>query len=188
LKQLPNYYGVGAAEWDTPRWEDLRFPAQAINPVGLASPATPDVYGCLSFSGTVDNAIAGAAEVPRSWKVGSVLRPYLHLRFPTADAGKNTRWKFDFDLANPNAQFGAAYGAMFNLTTISVGNPNDVLLYVAETFGDLDMAGCEESCLIHWMITRLAASDAADTDTNACILLAFGIRYQATKMGTIAET
>ena len=53
-------------------WEDLRFPASGINPLGAASdPSRSNVTGMLEFSGTADNLIAGAAQMPHGWLEGS---------------------------------------------------------------------------------------------------------------------
>lgn len=168
-------------------WDDLRFPSQGINPVGLAAPATLDQYGGLSFSGTVDNAIAGVAQLPHAWKPASIVRPHIHLRFPTANAGKNTRWRFDYDIASVNGDFTNNHGTLTTLATITVANPNNVKKHVIGSFGDLSMSGFKESCIIHWMVFRLANSDAADDDTNAAVLLEFDIHWQRVKGGTVAE-
>ncbi len=73
------------------------------------------------------------------------------------------------------------------LATITVANPQNVKKHVIQDIADLPMVGFTESAVILWKITRLAASDAADTDTNACTLVEFDIHYQIEKRGTASE-
>lgn len=173
-----------AEEWSF-RWDDLRFPAQGINPPGAASdPTRSTTNGLLYFSGTADNIIAGVAQMPHAWAAGTTVVPHLHLLFVTSAVG-NTRWKFEYNVASVNGNFSAAgYTAM---TTITVANPQNVLKHVIASFGNLAMTGYTEGACIIWKITRLANTDALDTDTNACALLEFDIHYQVGKSGTISE-
>lgn len=169
------------------RWDDLRFPAASINPVGGVGAATVDTNsGVLLFSGVADNAAAGVAQMPHGWAKGTTIKPHMHLRFPTS-AAANTRWLFEYDIANVNEDFTNALGTYTALATITVANPQNVNRHVIAPFGDLTMAGRRESCVILWRITRLAASDAADTDGNNCALLEFDIHYQIEKEGTVEE-
>lgn len=169
-------------------WEDLRMPASGINPPGAASDPTRDTTtGLLVFSGSADNVIAGVAQMPHGWRPGTIVRPHLHLRFPTADAGKNTRWKFEYDVASPSGDFTNNDGVFTTLATITVANPNNVKKHVLGAFGDLSMTGMKESSCVVWKISRLANTDAADDDTNACVLLEFDIHYQDEKAGTVPE-
>lgn len=176
-------------ELASPRIDDLRFPAQGINPAG--SPAPPGVdtaTGCLSFAGNLDNVIAGVAQMPHSWNPGSAVSPHLHLRFPTSNAGKNTRWKFEYDIANIGEDFTNNSGTFSALTVITVANPANVKRHVIAYFEDLDMTGYTESSVILWKVSRLASSDGADDDTNACFLLEFDIHFEVIKRGTIEGT
>lgn len=169
-------------------WDDLRFPAQGINPAGAAAPPTvSNTTGMLEFAGNADNVISGIAQLPHAWKKGTAVRPHLHLRFPTSNTGKNTRWKFEYDVASVNDDFVNAYGTLTTLATITVANPANTKKHVIAGFGDLPTTGLRESACIMWKISRLAATDAADDDTNACALLEFDIHYQIEKAGTPLE-
>lgn len=171
------------------RWDDLRFPAQAINPAGAAVPASVDTNtGMLSFSGSADNTIAGMGQMPHSWKYGSALHPHLHLVFPTANAGKNTRWKFEYQIWPLAGVAAANYGTYTALTVMTVANPDNVRSHVLAEFAPITMTGNLGSTCIMWRVTRLASSDVADDDTNACILLEMDIHYEMDKMGSPEET
>ena len=173
----------GARLW----WDDLRFPAQGINPAGAATdPGVDDDTGTLVFSGTADNLVAGVAQMPHSWAVGTLVRPHIHLRFPTS-AAANTRWKFEYDMANRGEDFTNNSGTYTTLATITVANTQNVKRHTSSTFGDLAMTGFRASTIILWKISRLAASDAADDDTNDCLLMEFDFHYQTWRPGTVGE-
>jgi hypothetical protein len=169
------------------RWTDLRFPASGLNPPGAASdPTRSTTTGLLEFSGTADNIIAGVAQMPHEWMRESTVSPHIHLRFPTS-AAANTRWQFEYDIANVNGNFTNLSGAYTTLPVITIANPQNVYKHVIDEWDDIPMIGYTESCAILWKITRLAASDGLDTDTNDCELLEFDIHYQSNKTGTVSE-
>lgn len=170
-------------------WDDFRYGAQGINPPGAVSdPSRDTTTGLLSFAGNQDNIIAGVMQTPHEWFAGSVLRPHVHLNFPTSNPGKNTRWKFEYNRANNNEDFENAIGVYTALSTITIANPGAAAkLLLPDGFGSLTMPGYRESCCILWRLSRLASSDPADDDTNACTLIEFDIHYQINKPGTKFE-
>jgi len=173
--------------FDVYRWDDLRFPGQAINPAGLLAPPTQDnTTGLLVFSGIADNIVAGVAQMPHAWKAGSSIYPHLHLIATTSNAGKNSRWKFEYNRANNTENFEVAYGSYNAMTVMTVPNPAATSqLLLPSGWGELSMAGYRESSCIMWRVSRLAASDAADDDINDWVLVEFDIHYQSDKMGTV---
>ena len=180
-------YARSNPEFRYPTWEDLRFPAQGIDPGGAAaSPTRDNDTGLLIFSAVLDNVIAGVAQMPHAWLTGTSVRPHLHLRFPTSNAA-NTRWKFEYDIASTNGNFSGAMGTYKTLKTITIPNPQNVLKSVIQGFGDLDMTGFGLSSIIMWKISRLRASDAEDTDANTCALMEFDIHYQSSRAGSPRE-
>lgn len=189
MRRANQYAAVGSAEWDWPRWDDLRFPAQGINPPGAAGSATRETaVGLLSFAGNADNYIAGVAQMPHSWRAGTSVRPHIHLIPINAAAGVNSVWKFEYNRANNNDTFENAFDSWTELDTITVANPNNAQALLLPTgFGDLDMTGYLESSIILWRLSRLASSDAADDDAGAWYLAEFDIHYQINKNGTTDE-
>lgn len=169
-------------------WDDLRFPATGFNPAGsTAPPSISTTSGLLSFSGTADNIIAGVAQMPHNWKEGTAVYPHLHLRFPTSNSGKNTRWKLEYDVASVNGNFSFAEGTYTALTTITVANPANVNKHVIAAFSTIPMTSKLISACILWRLTRLAASDGADDDTNDCTLIEVDFHYQVDSLGSNAE-
>lgn len=185
-----HYYADGAW-WGVlstkPRWDDLRFPSQGINPPGAASdPTRSTTTGLLHFSGTQDNVITGVAQMPHAWKEGSDIHPHLHLQFPTANAN-TSRWKFEYDIANVNADFTNAYGVYTVHDTISVVNPNNAKRQKLSSFSAISMTNRTVSSCIVWKISRLASSDAADNDTSEVVLIEFDIHYELDSLGSASE-
>jgi hypothetical protein len=166
------------------RWEDLRFPSQAINPPGgITNPNRSETTAMLEFAGNADNMIAGIAQMPHSWKEESDVTPHLHLMFPTS-ANADTRWKFEYNRMPLKGYAESGYGNYASLPVITVANPQNVTGHVYTQFASVPMSGCSGSSCMLWRVSRLASSDAADTDTNSCVLLEFDIHYQSDKMGS----
>lgn len=165
-------------------WNDLRFPAQAINPVGIAAdPARNVDTGLLEFSGTIDNVIMGVAQMPHDWKLESTINPHIHIVFPTANA-LNSRWKLEYNIGNINGNFANALGTWTDGGTITVQNPNNTLLHSKGHFANIVMTGKTLSSVVLWKVTRLANSDAADDYTGIVTLLEFDIHYQKDGLGS----
>jgi hypothetical protein len=168
-------------------WDDLRFAAQSINPVGLTAPPTVDPpTGMLLFSGSVDNAIAGAAQLPHAWAYGTPVRPHLHLRFPTANTSPS-RWMLEWDVANPNGSFQSPLGTYPYSNTITAWNANDVLAYPLVPFPEILLPGYDASCTIQWRLSRLPNTDALDTDASDIALVELDFHHLRDKMGTREE-
>ena len=69
-------------------WDDLRAPANAINPAGSPSAATVSTADAsLQFAGNADNVVVVWFQLPHQWKEGSDLHPHIHWAKNTTDAG-----------------------------------------------------------------------------------------------------
>jgi hypothetical protein len=169
-------------------WDAIRFPAQAINPAG--SPAPPGVdtdTACLSFSGTADESIRGIARLPNTWLPGSAIHPVVHLRFPTSNGGFSTRWRFGYDIAELDGNFTNAVGTYTALAAVTMANPANTAKHAFKSLGSVTMTGFTEAAVVMWEVARLAASDAADNDTNDCFLMQLDLNFQVEKKGTVGE-
>lgn len=168
-------------------WDDLRFPVQGINPAGAADSATRStVTGFLEFLADSDNTVGGVAQMPHSWKEGTTIYPHIHIRFPNANAG-NTRWRFDYDIANVNENFVNAAGTYTSGTAVTVASPLSSTKHVIAPLGSLTMTGKTLSCIIIWRITRLGVGDVLDTYASTVSLLEFDIHYEIDKLGSDNE-
>jgi hypothetical protein len=173
--------------------EDLRFPSTAINPPGAASdPTRSTTSGLLYFAGNADNTVVGVAQMPHGWDEGTPIEPHLHLVFPTS-AAANTRWLLEYtrasigsdavyDGAIPTAAANAITYAN-SMTVLTVANPQAITKAVYASFGDIAMTGYRVSSCILRRLSRLASSDGADNDANACVLVEFDIHYRSIRHG-----
>lgn len=168
----------------TPQWDDLRFPAQGINPLGSAAPPTIDTTtmpGTLLFSGSTDNHIAGVAQMPHSWYRGSAIKPHIHWAKTTTDSG-SIAWQFRYAVASVGETFGA-YSDWVD-GTLSVSDSDTVGKHALTSFGSIDMTGIRESAIILWELRRDVSEDAIAADVR---LFEVDFHFQANKTGTIGD-
>lgn len=177
----------GVSSLLTGAWEDLRFPAAAINPLGATSPPSLDdtvtgFPGTLLFAGNAENIIAGVAQMPHSWRAGSTIRPHIHWSVPVASAAAVT-WQFYYrhlGFAGDAAEdwVGPIAG------TIVAGDTGTADAHIISSFGDLLMSNRRESSMICWQIRRQGGTDA---NNGTARLYEFDIHYQIDKQGTATE-
>lgn len=168
------------------KWEDLRFPAQAINPAGAASaPSVDDTTypGTLLFSSIATNVIAGVAQMPHAWSRGTAVRPHIHWMKTTSAAG-GVVWQFSYAVVDIGGTAGAYSDFAGGTTVVSDGNTANK--HALTTFADIDLAGNGESCMILWKIQR-KHDDAGDDYGADARLLEFDIHYRTNKRGTATE-
>ena len=176
-------------------WTDLVIPAVGINPAGAAAPPTlNNATGCLEFSASADNVIILTWQLPHGWSgeydvTKAVVVPHLHVRYLTSTTAPNnvSRWKLEYDVADPFGNFTNAYGTFTAMATVSMTNPANAALCGLVDLGDLDLAGYGASCILHCKISRLASSDAADTDTSVIALYSADLHFQTRTAGTENE-
>jgi hypothetical protein len=162
-------------------WEDLRFPAQGINPPGAASdPAVDTTDACLNFAKAATNIIAGVAQMPHSWADGTYIVPHIHWA-PVATGGGNVLWRFGYSIADRNGVFPAE-------TTIdrTAAAGTVAAKHLLTSFGTVDMAGKGVSTIIKWTLSRIGG-DAADTLDNVAKLLELDFHYQIDSHGSGQE-
>jgi hypothetical protein len=168
-------------------WDDLRFPAQGINPAGAVDAPAVDTDlnafpGTLLFSGSAVNVIAGVAQMPHAWKRGTSLGPHIHWNKPVGSAAA-VEWEYYYrhigfagDVAE--AWVGPIAGVL------AVGNQGTTNEHLITVFSAMDMAGKKESSTFCWQIRRQGTSDA---DNGVARLFEFDIHYRKSKQGTPNE-
>jgi hypothetical protein len=169
------------------RWDDLRFPAQAINPAGAAAAPTVDdtlanFPGTLLFSGSAENVICGVAQMPHAWSRGTPIRPHIHWSKPTGSSAA-VSWVLYYRVLGfagdaPAAWVGPVAG------TLAAGAQTESNEHLISSFGEIDMTGQKESSIVCWRVHRLGNTDA---DNNAARLLEFDIHFLNNKAGTANE-
>ena len=154
------------------RWDDLRFPAQGINPAGSAAPPGVNTTdGLLDFDHNATEIIAGVAQMPHAWD-GSNVRPHVHLLYRAATAG-NSVWTFEYKIANVNANFPANYTSDTKTHT----GPASAVKHEILAFDEIDMTGFKDSCCILWRLSRIGGN-GSDTFGSDVALIEFDIHYR----------
>lgn len=163
------------------RWDDLRFPAQGINPSGPISPPNIDANdGSLLFAHNADNQVAIIAQMPHTWDEGTAIVPHVHWSKSTAASG-TVAWLCEYTMANPGEAF-PAFQTLSLVTQTVPGTPdgNVANQHLISTFGELDMTGMEISCIIKFRITR---DSSEDTYGAAAKLVEFDLHYRNDRSG-----
>lgn len=158
--------------WQSPRWQDVRFPATGINPIGAASDPTIEtdlnaVPGSLLFSATQDNYIAVLVQLPHGRKRGAGLHPHIHYHRTAAGAGAilwQARHRLIGNVAGPMTAW-SAWTALVDAIPAAV--PDVHLLASYEYIPDADLT---DSAMFCFALRRLA-TDPADTYAGTARLL-----------------
>ena len=167
-------------------WDDLRFPAQGINPAGQTDAPSIDVTtfpGTLLFSTSAVNLIAGVAQMPHAWASGTAIRPHVHWSKTTSAAG-GVVWEWCYSVADIAGTFGA-YSAWIPATN-PVPDSDTAAKHALSSFPEISMAGKKESTMIAWQIRRNVDA-TADNYAASARLWEFDIHYQVSKFGTVPE-
>jgi hypothetical protein len=180
-------FSKGDSEDELIAWDDLRFPASGINPVGaIADPALDMTEtgfpGTLLFSGTVDNMSAITAQMPHEWKAGTAIRPHIHWSKPVGSANVTTWELYYRKIGNVGDVAGAWVGPIVGTLTANGVNVADK--HSVTTFGSIDMTGGRESAMLSFRLYRRGSTDA---DNGTARLYEFDIHYQKNKQGTFLE-
>jgi len=171
-------------------WDDLRFPAAGVNPVGGGSDPAIDTadpwMGTKLFSASATNIIAGFAQMPHDWAEGSTIQPHLHWAPTNTDTG-NVLWRLSYQIANPWAS-GTVFAkqtfpAALTTSNVLVASSGVIGRHTIAAFTDITMAGYLISAGIVWKVERLGA-DGTDSYTGTARLFEFDIHYQRDSYGS----
>jgi len=178
--------GTGIAAC-VPVWDDLRFPAQSINPPGVLDGPTVDATetgfpGTLLFSGSADKIICGVAQMPHAWSRGTAIRPHIHWSKTTGSASAVT-WELFIRILGFAGEAPGAWSSALPVT-VTVGSPLVTDELLISGFGDVAMTAQRESTMFAWRLYRRGSTDADNADVR---LYEFDIHYQIDKLGTIPE-
>lgn len=166
-------------------WDDLRFPAQGINPIGPTSPPDTEAdTGMLLFTPNSTDLVAGVAQMPHSWKEGSTIHPHIHWNAAAAGAG-NVLWRLEYSWVADEGSFTGTYATTLNNL---VASPGDGVLMISNfPLNDSGVAGTGLliSSLFFWRLSRVGG-DASDTFAGNARLVEFDIHYQLNSEGSRA--
>lgn len=170
----------------SPRWDDLRFPAQGINPAGQTDAPSVDTTtfpGTLLFSGSTVNLIAGVAQMPHAWERATSIHPHVHWAKTTSAAG-GVVWEMCYSIADIGGIFGA-YSAWVAATDV-VLDSNTANKQALASWPAITMTGYKESTMVAWQIRRNVAATADNYAANARFF-EMDFHYRVGKLGTTTE-
>lgn len=168
-----------------PQWEDLRFPAAAINPVGLTDDADRDnTYGWLLFDATNPEVAACQAQLPHAWKQGTVLKPHVHWMKSVNGAG-GVYWQLQYRWCQIGQVMDGSWTTIGSSTAI-VSDGNTAYKHALTELGTITTVGKLVSDMLVMILSRQPAN-AGDTYGSDAILLEFDIHYLRESLGSNYE-
>lgn len=174
--------------WQSPRWQDLRFPASGINPIGAGADPSIDIDldgipGSLLFSASQDNYMTVLVQLPHGfWRAGK-LHPHIHYARVAAGSG-SIKWQARHRFLGNVAGAFSAWTAWTDLVDAIPAQVPDVHLLSAYQL--IDPVGVEDSAMFCFALRRLA-TDPADTYAGLARLLELDWHVQLIAAGSEAE-
>lgn len=173
-----------AADTDTV-WDDLKFPATAINPPGAVS--DPDVQttsGLLLFDAAGTELIYALAQMPHAWAEGSIISPHIHWDKTTSAAG-NVLWRLRYKHSPIGGIIDANWSDYIDAVTPVPGTPdtNAAGKHLISSFGEMDMDGYTLSHCILFEVSR-HGGEASDTYAADARLIEFDVHFQIDALGS----
>lgn len=171
-------------------WTDLRTPLLSSNAGGV-NPPTLSLYRsgdgsfgvvCYSFNANnTEKELNFTVQMPHSYKIGSILKPHLHLGVNTGSTiSGTTKWGLEYTYANINGTFGP--------TTVLTGtralaSPADRYKHLILSFGDINIPDLGISAIF---ICRLFRYTPLGGDTYYADVFAFecDFHYQEDTVGS----
>ena len=168
----------------TDAYDDLRFPATAVNPPGAASDPDWDTTtpGWL-FDASSTEIIHLIAQLPHQWHVGTDLEPHVHW-MKTTSADGNVYWRLEYKWAGIGEVLDTNWTTV-NVTTTVAGTPdNDTANeHLISSFGSIDTTGKGISDILLMKLSRIGG-DGSDTYGADARFLEFDIHYAIDGFGS----
>lgn len=170
------------------RWDDLRFPAQGINPPGaVADPDIETTTGLSLFDSAGTEILAGVAQLPHSWKEGSALKPHVHWQKTTSAAG-NVLWRLEYEVVNNGDVAAMTYSTVISSSTSIAELPdtNTANNLLITTLPEISMINKRISCIVFWKLSRVGGN-AADTYGADARLVELDFHYLVDTKGSVEQ-
>ncbi len=163
-------------------WDDLRFPAQAINPPGLPSdPARDSNDGTFLFNPTGIDLLMGIAQLPHSWSIGTPLRPHIHWSPIDVNTG-SVFWRLEYQSASIDQAFPGSWTTL-DITHAGSGTAE---MHQVISLGSITTTGLGLSTIFKWRLSR-QGDEASDTYTDQARLLEFDMHFEIDRPGSREE-
>jgi hypothetical protein len=168
-------------------WDDLRFPASAVNPPGAESDPDLDATdGCYLFDAGGTEILFFQVQMPHHWLLESEIKPHVHWTKTTSASG-NVAWKCRYQIAKLGNAFSGTWTDLSEKTTSAITDNDTANEHLLTGLGTIDMSGADSvSSMIKIEISRIGASEG-DTYGADAKLLEFDIHYQIDSAGSETE-
>ena len=147
---------------------------------GATYGALPAPYAALagfSFAAAAANAVNFSVSLPRGWKVGDAVTPYVRFLLPTAAEGEVVHWQLVYSVAGPGAVVSAPTTADVLFSTTGVA----AVTIATATFAPIALTAVTAlPCVLLCQLSRVVASD---TYTGAALLIDAGANVGVDKLG-----
>lgn len=168
-------------------WEDLRFPASAINPPGAVSdPDRSTDTGCLLFDASGTEVVVIQAQLPHDLLHEFPLIPHVHWT-KTTDAAGDVLWRLQYKWYPVDA-VGDAEWTVLTVSTPVPGTPDtdEAEKHLISVFGEIDIRTRRKSDMLVMAIARLGGG-AEDTYAADAQLLEFDCHQMLRGAGTPSQ-
>lgn len=165
------------------KWNDIRFPAAAVNPPGAASDPDRDATdGTWLFDGGGTEKLFFQVQIPHGWVSGTDLKPHIHW-CKTSSAAGDVVWKMRYRHAAPGQTF-SAWSAL-DTATHPVPDLDTEDHHALSAFSAVALR-MNPSGMLLVELSRVGG-DGSDTYGADAKLLEFDIHYLADSAGTTNE-
>jgi hypothetical protein len=175
--------GALLERWLAPKWDDLRFPAAAVNPPGAESDPGRDLTdGTFLFDATATEVLFFGAQLPHGWVSGTELRAHVHWCKTTSASGAVV-WKWRYRLAAP----GKVLSAWSDLATaeLVISDGNTAEQHALSAFPAITVHATPSAMLL--IELERIGGDSGDTYGADAKLMEFDIHVQCDALGTVNE-
>lgn len=168
-------------------WDDMRFPASAVNPPGLASdPDIDSADGCWLFDAAGTELLFFQVQLTHSWLLGSSISPHVHWTKTTSASG-NVAWRMRYQLAELGSVFSGTWTDLGEETTSAITDNDTANEHLLTAFDDISLSAVDSvSAMLKIELSRVGGS-VDDTYGADCKLLEMDIHVERDGLGSEAE-
>lgn len=174
-------------------WDDLRFPIETTKLSGVRDPdyALFKYNGTGStgvfiywFSPTSEEEVFVSAQMPHSWKMGSVIHPHVHWT-PAANGTGTVSWGLEYTWANIDGVFGGTNFAYGNTPSNGFVNISGSVHYLTPISG-ITGTSYDLSSMLLMRLFRNATGGGGSGDSypSDAGLLEFDLHYEMDSFGS----
>lgn len=171
------------------QWDDLRFPATAINPPGQVSdPDFDTTNGGYLFDGASTETIFMIGQLPHGYKEATDLYPHVHWQKTTSASG-NVFWRLSYKWARIAEVMDAGFTDIDQTSVMAATPDNDTTNeHLMSAFAAIDGTGTQISDMLVMKLSRMGG-EASDTYNGAdARLLEFDIHYEINSFGSASAS